>query len=157
MRVKNWKKFQHFSDRKPVWIKLYRELLDDIEWHELDAEAAKILTMIWLVASEDGGNLPCVRKLAFRIRVSQDKLNEVLQRLGHWIEFDERGCPSGRGKGEFLQNPFFKPAHWATVVEEITLTESGKYGFDSLADKLGIRNANVSMAPSVEEEVGDMF
>ena len=75
----------------------------------------------------------------------------------HWIEFDERGCPSGRGKGEFLQNPFFKPAHWATVVEEITLTESGKYGFDSLADKLGIRNANVSMAPSVEEEVGDMF
>jgi hypothetical protein len=54
-RVKNWKKFQHFKDRSPPWIKLYRDLLDDPDWHELSGDEAKALVMIWLVASENDG------------------------------------------------------------------------------------------------------
>ena len=57
-RVKGWKKFQHFKDRKPPWIKLYRDLLDELEWHELDPPAAKALVAIWLIASENEGFLP---------------------------------------------------------------------------------------------------
>ena len=30
MRIKNWNRFQHFKDRKPPWIKLYRDILDDL-------------------------------------------------------------------------------------------------------------------------------
>ena len=63
LRVKDWNKFQHFRDRKPPWIKLYRDVLDDLEWHELDPVAAKCLTMIWLIASETDGNLPATKKL----------------------------------------------------------------------------------------------
>jgi hypothetical protein len=66
MQIKNWKKFQHFKDRKPPWVKLYRDLLDDIEWFELDPKAAKVLVMLWLIASEDDGNIPTAKQLAFR-------------------------------------------------------------------------------------------
>jgi hypothetical protein len=31
IRIKNWAQFQHFKDRKPPWVKLYRDLLDDME------------------------------------------------------------------------------------------------------------------------------
>lgn len=48
MRIKNWSKFQHFKDRKPPWVKLYRDILDDIEWHELDPLAVKVLVRSYL-------------------------------------------------------------------------------------------------------------
>lgn len=85
-RVRNWHKFQHFKDRRPPWIKLYRDLLDDREWHNLDGDASKTLVMIWLIASEDDGNLPALPDLAFRLRISENKLNEILTKLTNWLE-----------------------------------------------------------------------
>lgn len=86
LRIKDWKKFQHFKDRKPPWVKLYRDLLDDIEWHELDPVAAKTLVMLWLIASENYGDLPDLKKLAFRLRVSEKSLESTLTKLDHWLE-----------------------------------------------------------------------
>jgi len=85
-RVKGWDKFQHFKDRRPPWIKLYRDILDDIEWHELDPAAAKSLVMIWLIASENDGALPSVRKLSFRLRQSETEVSSTLTKLSHWLE-----------------------------------------------------------------------
>jgi hypothetical protein len=86
LRVKNWAKHQHFKDRRPPWIKLYRDLLEDMEWHELDPVAAKALVMIWLIASEADGELPELKKLAFRLRMSLSELNQVVSQLSHWVE-----------------------------------------------------------------------
>lgn len=86
IRVKSWSKFQHFKDRRPPWIKLYRDVLDDIEWHELDPIAAKCLVMLWLIASENDGVLPDVRKLSFRLRMSESDVGDVLSKLSHWLE-----------------------------------------------------------------------
>lgn len=93
-RIKNWHQFQHFKDRRPPWVKLYRELLDDIEWHELDAKAAKVLVMLWLIASETDGILPETKKLAFRLRVSEAVTSELLCKLSHWLEQDDIGAIS---------------------------------------------------------------
>lgn len=92
MKVKNWSEFQHFKDRTPPWIKLYRYLLDDPDWHELDGESAKTLVMLWLIASEDKemeGNLPSLKALAFRIRTSESKLKQSLTKLSHWLIQDD--------------------------------------------------------------------
>ena len=87
---KNWAKFQHFKDRKPPWIKLYRDLLDDIEWHELDGELAKTLVMIWLIASEDiKGILPNLKQLAFRLRINENTLKQRLTKLDSWLIQDD--------------------------------------------------------------------
>lgn len=89
-RVKNWKKFQHFKDRKPPWIKLYRDLLDDPDWHDLSGDEAKALVMMWLVASEDDGNLPDNRKLAFRLRIDERQVETLLKHcLPHWLDRDD--------------------------------------------------------------------
>lgn len=89
-RVKNWKKFQHFKDRKPPWIKLYRDLLDDPDWHELSGDEAKALVMIWLVASENDGKLPDNRKLAFRLRIDERQVETLLKYcMSHWLDRDD--------------------------------------------------------------------
>ncbi len=88
-KIKNWSSFQHFKDRRPPWVKLYRDLLDDIEWHELEPKAAKVLVMLWLIASESDGVLPEVKQLAFRLRISQKDTIQLLNSLKHWVIQDD--------------------------------------------------------------------
>lgn len=85
-RVKNWEQFQHFKDRSPPWIKLYRTVLDDPQWHKLDDGSAKILVMLWLLASENHGNLPNVETIAFRLRKDEKEVIRALSNLSHWME-----------------------------------------------------------------------
>jgi hypothetical protein len=89
MRIKNWTKFQHFKDRRPPWVKLYRDILDDLEWHELDPLAAKVLVMLWLIASENDGRIPDNKTLAFRLRLTELKTKEIIIKLSHWLEHDD--------------------------------------------------------------------
>jgi len=89
MKIKNWTKFQHFKDRRPPWVKLYRDILDDLEWHELDPLAAKVLVMLWLIASENDGHIPDNKTLAFRLRLTELKTKEIIIKLSHWLEHDD--------------------------------------------------------------------
>lgn len=92
VKIRNWDEFQHFKDRSPPWVKLYRYLLDDPEWHELAGDDAKVLVMLWLVASEDKemqGHLPSNKTLAFRLRITEAKLNQSLTKLSHWLILDD--------------------------------------------------------------------
>lgn len=89
MKIKNWSKFQHFKDRKPPWIKLYRDVLDDLDWHELDPLASKVLVMCWLIASEDEGRLPNTKTLAFRLRMTEKQTIDSINRLSHWLDQDD--------------------------------------------------------------------
>jgi hypothetical protein len=92
IRIKNWSKHQHFKDRTPPWIKLYREILDDPDWHDLPGDDAKMLVNLWLIASEDEtktGTLPDLRKLAFRLRIKESQLNQGLARLKQWLVHDD--------------------------------------------------------------------
>lgn len=100
MRVKNWEKFQHYKNRKPPWIRLYRDLLDDPEFFELSGDAVKHLLMFWLIASEDPemkGELPAVKVLAFRLRTTVKKTESSIAELYHWLEYDasdmQADCP----------------------------------------------------------------
>jgi hypothetical protein len=103
LRVKNWSDFQHFKDRQPIWIKLYRKLLEDIEWHELDPVAAKALVMIWLVASENDGELPVIKTLAFRLRMKVSELERIIPSLSHWVEQVDITLISGRYQADALE------------------------------------------------------
>lgn len=91
MKVKNWEKFQHFKDRRPVWIKLYRELLDDYDINMLAPESFKFLIQIWLIASEDTkleGNLPPVETIAYRLRLNKNKVLSLLRTIDIFLIFD---------------------------------------------------------------------
>ena len=88
LRIRNWEKFQHYKFRKPPWIKLYREILDDSDWHKLCGESAKGLIMLWLIASEEDGYLPASDVLAFRLRISENRVIALLSDCSKWFEDD---------------------------------------------------------------------
>jgi hypothetical protein len=87
-RIRNWSKFQHYTKRNPPWIKLYRVLLDDPAWHALSGESAKGLIMLWMIAAEDNGELPASKTLAFRLRISENRVTALLSDVKEWIEDD---------------------------------------------------------------------
>lgn len=81
MRIRNWEKFQHYRRRSPPWIKLHRKLLDNPDWYALDGASAKLLVELWLVASEEDGELPDSTTLAWRLRRSKSEVMNGLKLL----------------------------------------------------------------------------
>lgn len=90
MRVRDWRRFQNHKDRKPIWIKLYREeILDRLDIHMLSDNAFRILINLFLIASEDkelDGNLPELDEIAFRLRRDKDKVVSALGELGPFLD-----------------------------------------------------------------------
>lgn len=101
--IKNWSKFQHFRDRKPPWIKLYRELLDDRDWHNLDPKAAKTLVMLWLLASENEGILPDEETIAFRLRLPVSDVKKDISKLSQWLVQSDINVISTRYQDDSLE------------------------------------------------------
>lgn len=120
MKIKNWSKFQHFKDRRPPWIKLYRDILDDLNWHQLDPLASKVLVMCWLIASEDDGQIPDSKTLAFRLRMPEKQISDCLIKLSHWLEQDDITPISGRYQDDALET------ETETETEKETKTETKK-------------------------------
>lgn len=53
--VPNWHELQHYVDRDPTWIKLYRGLASNPDWKNLSGHRRAVLVGIWLeYASSDG-------------------------------------------------------------------------------------------------------
>lgn len=91
--IRNWEKHQHYSEsRKMHWIKVYRDLLDDMEWFTLAPVEAKFLVNLWLLASETFGQLPEINKIAFRLRMSEKDVTSLISRLDHWIVCADSDC-----------------------------------------------------------------
>lgn len=91
LRIINWKKFQHYKDRCPPWIKLHVKILNDRDFMML-ADASKCLLMLlWVLASEEEGLIPYdLDDITFRLR--RDRLN--LKELKHL---------EGKGFLEFIE------------------------------------------------------
>lgn len=82
IRIKNWSEFQHFKDRNPPWIKLYKSLLDRRDIAMISDCNFRVLIGLWLLASEDkekNGTLPEISDIAFRLRKSADEISKSLQ------------------------------------------------------------------------------
>lgn len=95
LKVKDWKTFQHYHTRekRPGWIKLYRSILDDFDFHSLPVESRAILPMIWLLAVEKNGEVENnYEKIGFRIRLSARDVEKALKPLiekGFLVESSE--------------------------------------------------------------------
>lgn len=97
LRIRNWERFQHFRNRVgSPWIKLYRSLLDDPEWHQLDPKSAKVLVMLWMSAFGPKGELPPLKKLSFRLRMTEKELNQQCTILSSWLlQVDDKLISNG--------------------------------------------------------------
>lgn len=80
---KGWDSFQHYKDRKPAWIKLHRDLLDNFDFHRLPVASKALAPCLWLLASEyEGGAIPADMDLiGFRLRMSAPDVASALTPL----------------------------------------------------------------------------
>jgi len=77
-KIRNYKRFQHFKDRRPPWIKLHREILEQRDISLISDRSFRVLINLWLLASEDvekEGNLPPVEDMAFRLRMKKASIS----------------------------------------------------------------------------------
>ena len=91
IRIKNWGTFQHYKNRRPPWIRLYRDLLDDPDFEELDGELVKTLIKLWLSVSDFSvdGTLPAIERLALRMHIASTLLASRSVQLKQWLECDD--------------------------------------------------------------------
>lgn len=69
LTIKNWKKFQHYKNRNPPWIKLHYEIMTSPDWVML-ADASKLLAVVcMMIASRNEGRVPndpaYIRRVAY--------------------------------------------------------------------------------------------
>lgn len=83
LRPKNWKRFQHYTNRRPPWIKLHREMLNDRAFMTLALASRGLAPLLWLLASEseDGSFSGDLSDLEFRLHVSRNELTRCLESL----------------------------------------------------------------------------
>jgi len=69
MRIKNWRDYQHYSNRTPEWIKLHFDLLTSPTWVMLDDASRVLAVACMLIASRHNGEVPenadYVRRVAY--------------------------------------------------------------------------------------------
>lgn len=58
LAVKNFSKFQHYKDRRPLWIKFYGSILDDYAFVQLPDATKAHLMLLWQVAATHGNRIP---------------------------------------------------------------------------------------------------
>jgi len=56
--INNYEKYQHYSDRKIVWIKLYTDILQDYKIRQLSMTARWIFIGMLVVGSKHGNRVP---------------------------------------------------------------------------------------------------
>ena len=88
---KNWDNFQHYKHRSPPWIKLHKNLLDDMAFQRLPVASKALAPMLWLLASESNDNAITMtpEEIAFRLRMTEKEVITAIKPLidnGFFIE-----------------------------------------------------------------------
>jgi len=83
IRPKNWDDFQHYKNRRPIWIKLHRTLLDDFDFHGLPLASRALAPMLWLLAGDyEQAKIPLdYAMLGFRFRMSTKEAEQAIKPL----------------------------------------------------------------------------
>lgn len=98
LRVKNWERFQHYSDRRPPWIKYHVELLDDHGLQLLPTNARLVYSLILLVAARTDNNIPSdPQYIGRQIAMDSNEVEDAVQTLvdtGFLIASDRKRAAS---------------------------------------------------------------
>ena len=58
LRIKNYEQYQHYKDRNPPWIKLYRAILNDYELRSIPLASRLAYVFCLIIASETDNRIP---------------------------------------------------------------------------------------------------
>jgi len=80
---KDWNELQQYKDRKPLWIKLHRDLLNDFAYSSVQIGTKATLPLLWLLACEyeDGIIEASIEEISFRIHIDVKTLSSAIHEL----------------------------------------------------------------------------
>ena len=81
--------YQGSKRKKCPWIRIYRSIIQDVAWHELNPIDAKALIGIFMIANPETGELPEKNKAAFMLRMSLPEYEQTLSNLHSWLVINE--------------------------------------------------------------------
>lgn len=103
--VKNWAAFQHYRDRKPRWIKLHKDMLDDKTYMNLPLVSMALAPCIWLLASENEGRVPDdIKAMAWRFRQTENVVSAAVEGLLRAGFLTGREGPASKPLASVYQN-----------------------------------------------------
>jgi hypothetical protein len=164
LRIPRWRDFQHYKDRNAPWIKAYRELLLDDEWHELSDPSKGHLFGLWLLAASYEGKIPFKPNWISRQIGATVAINWRELASSKWVALNEaasavlaesyqdaslRALAREEGEGEGEEENTSGSDLEAEVLDDLTLLAAGSYnalakewGKPSLTKKRAKRLAN---------------
>lgn len=84
--IKNWREFQHYTNRNPPWIKLHRAIVDDFAFNSLKDKTKAHLMLIWILGAATEGRVPHDAKfIAGRIGASESVDLDAMIELGFLV------------------------------------------------------------------------
>src|SRR5262249_52332204 len=88
------------------WFRVYENLVDDPKVQRLNPALFKALVNLWCLASQNDGLLPSIDDIAFKLRMSPDKVGKVIADLrGHdLLDIDETGISPHNWSGRQYQS-----------------------------------------------------
>ena len=100
LTIQNWREFQHYKKRDPIWIKLHRALLEDYQFAALKDKSKAHLIMIWLIASSNEGRVPHDAKfVASRINATDPVDLDAIIAAGFLIPEESDSPPEEKVNG----------------------------------------------------------
>ena len=163
LRVKGWTKFQHYKDRRPPWIKLSRELLENYDWYRLHNDSKSLAITIWLLAAENddpkAGTIPDDPEwLGFRARMPAKTVIECIKDLVKYGFLEHVKTDDSDLLAPCYQHATPEAEAEADIsnqgVEKITLKN---LSVDHIADWLADKRANGKYHTIDEYELLEMF
>jgi hypothetical protein len=132
--IPNWKRFQHYQDRNPKWIKNYTELMDDPEYLRLSFHRRGLLHCLWVDFALSRGCVPLDVKLLNRKFNAAMKMAdlEALRDAG-FIRFRSSKPVSIRSKNAMPEKKKIK-----NKTKAVTSYEENGLGFDIPRDLLRV-------------------
>jgi hypothetical protein len=93
-KIKNWEKFNLYKPKNPryqkkmTWIKLYTDLIDDIQYNSLTPDEQLLLVKLWLLAGRYEGKIPESSGVAYALRLPIKYVEPIIQKLlkNNWLE-----------------------------------------------------------------------
>jgi hypothetical protein len=78
IEIVNWSKFQHYKHDNPLWVKLYKDLLDNIEYQELSSSDYRVLLFtFYMMGGRHNNKIPLSIEYIQRIGSLPFKLDIV--------------------------------------------------------------------------------
>lgn len=85
-QIPNWSSYQSYKDRKPSWLRLHVQLIDNYEFQQLSDYSQALLPQLWILASEHDDPRSGIIKydldrIVFRLRKDKRKIQAALDEL----------------------------------------------------------------------------